>query len=152
MPDPASAHQSETERNMAIVRTFLEAMNRRDFPTAFQFMDPNVSEHHTRLADHNMQGVDLSFRVTMEAFPDLQWEIEDLIAESDKVVARCMVQGTHLNNFMGKPATNRLCRWRAIDISRIRDGKVVEHWGVFDELHIFAQIGLVPEFYLSSMS
>ncbi len=79
-----------------------------------------------------------------EAFPDYQVTIHDIIAEDDKVVTRKTFTGTHQGQFMGIPASGRKITFGAIDIVRIADGKVVEHWGEFDMLTLLQQIGAMP--------
>ncbi len=79
-----------------------------------------------------------------QAFPDYQVTIHDMIAEDDKVVTRKTFAGTHQGEWMGIPASGRKISFGAIDIVRIADGKVVEHWGEFDMLTLLQQIGAMP--------
>jgi steroid delta-isomerase-like uncharacterized protein len=68
------------------------------------------------------------------AFPDAQWEIEELIAVDDTVVVRTTVTGTHLDTFLGVPPTGDEMTMTGIDIVRIAQGKIVEHWGTLPPL------------------
>ena len=79
------------------------------------------------------------------AFPDIQMNVEDMIAEADKVVARVSVSGTHQGEFMGIDPTGNRVAITGIDILRIADGKIVEHWGNFDDLGMMQQLGVIPE-------
>jgi predicted ester cyclase len=79
------------------------------------------------------------------ALPDLQVNVEDMIAEGDKVVARLRISGTHQGEFMGIAPTGNQVTFTGIDILRIADGKVVEHWGNVDELGMLRQLGVIPE-------
>jgi predicted ester cyclase len=47
-------------------------------------------------------------------------------------------------NFAGMPATGRKATWTEIHVSRVRDGKVVEHWGVVDQMGMMMQLGVAP--------
>lgn len=76
------------------------------------------------------------------AFPDLHVEIDDLIAEGDKVVARNTVTGTHRGEFMGLPPTGRKVRYDEIFVVRFADGRMVETWGVVDMASLMRQLGL----------
>lgn len=78
------------------------------------------------------------------AFPDLRATIEDQIAEGDKVVVRGTMRGTHRGDLFGIPATGKSFEITAIDILRIVDGKVVEHWGNEDDLGMMQQLGVIP--------
>ncbi len=79
------------------------------------------------------------------AFPDVHMDVEDMIAEGDKVVARVSVSGTHQGEFMGIDPTGNRVTITGIDILRIVDGKVVEHWGNFDDLGMLQQLGVMEQ-------
>jgi C-1 hydroxylase len=78
----------------------------------------------------------------MEAFAGLHFEVEQLVAEGDLVAARMEATATHQRDFMGIPATGRRIRVTVMGQVRIRDGRIVEHWNVMDELHFMQQLGL----------
>ena len=89
-------------------------------------------------------GVLALFAILFEAFPDLRAEIHDQVEEGDKVVTRKTFFGTHQGEFMGLAATGRSVAWDVIDIVRVRDGRMVEHWNVVDALGLMQQLGAVP--------
>ncbi len=68
------------------------------------------------------------------AFPDIESVIHDQIAEGDMVVTRKTFRGTHVGDFMGIPATGKPVVIDAIDILRIADGQLAEHWTLVDML------------------
>lgn len=77
------------------------------------------------------------------AFPDLQVEVEHLLATDDELAFAYRISGTHLGPLMGRPATGRKVRYRGMQISRFdSDGKLVERWGSSDELGMLRQLGL----------
>jgi steroid delta-isomerase-like uncharacterized protein len=78
------------------------------------------------------------------AFPDLTFEVHDVIAEGDKVVARVTIHGTHQGELMGIPPTGKRASVGAIDIMRVEGGKLAEHWGVTDNLAMMQQLGVIP--------
>ena len=80
---------------------------------------------------------------TQEAFPDLTDDVEDLIAEDNKVASRVRVSGTHKGEFMGIPATGNKVDFQVIDILAYRDSKATDHWGVTDQLAMLTQLGVV---------
>lgn len=85
------------------------------------------------------------FRMLLAAFPDMRMDIEDLIADEDKAVARVMVTATHQGEFMGVPPTGTNIEMQLIDIMRFNSaGLVCEHWGVTDMLSLMQQLGVVP--------
>lgn len=77
-------------------------------------------------------------------FIDLRITEEEFIAEGDKVVGRFVAQGTHQGEFMGVRATGNSVTISGINIMRIADGKIVEHWVNYDALGLMQQIGAIP--------
>jgi steroid delta-isomerase-like uncharacterized protein len=71
--------------------------------------------------------------------------VEDLIAERDRVVVRWTNAGTHVGDFAGVPATGRTFTIAGIDIYRVANGQLCEHWHVIDQLGILGQLGLLPQ-------
>jgi predicted ester cyclase len=69
--------------------------------------------------------------------------VEDLIAEDDKVVARCSVRGKHEGEFLGRAATGAPVGFTGIAIVRIENGKIVEAWNNFDFMNLHKQVGLL---------
>ena len=70
--------------------------------------------------------------------------IEDLIAEGDRVVVRWTNSGRHVGNFLGAAPTDRPYAIAGIDIYRVEDGRLAEHWHVVDQLSLLQQLGLIP--------
>jgi len=68
------------------------------------------------------------------AFPDLHFTIDDMVAEGDKVATRWKITGTHKGEFMGRPPTNKKVTMWGIRIDRIAGGKFVEGWERSDTL------------------
>src|SRR5712671_155606 len=77
------------------------------------------------------------------AVPDLHCTIEDLLVSGDKITARLLFTGTHKGELMGHPATGKPVRFFAIDILRIRNGKIVEDWHLEDNLTLLEQLAVV---------
>ncbi|MER5352384.1 ester cyclase [Kitasatospora sp. NPDC002551] len=85
------------------------------------------------------------FTTLLRAFPDLRVTVEDVIAEEDKVVSRNTVTGTHLGDYLGRPATGRAVRYDEIFVFRFTaDGRIAETWGVVDLLSQLRQLGFAP--------
>jgi len=133
------------EENKAIVRSYTELTNARDLEGAFAHFSPSFFDHAVRPGmPTGIEGVRLFFNMLFTAFPDLRATIQDIIAEGDKVVDRMTCEGTHQGMFMGAQPTGKHVKWSYIDINRIVDGKVVEHWAEVDTMGIMQQLGLVP--------
>ena len=140
-----------TEDNKELVRRYIETWNRGDLQGMAEFWAPDMV-HHTRSGSHGFESVISIVSNFMTAFPDLKFEIEDLLADGDRVASRMTASGTQTGEYMGVPATGRRVSCAVLGFARVQDGKLVEHWGVTDELHLMEQIGLVPEEYLAAMA
>ena len=68
-------------------------------------------------------------RAVIDAFPAYRWEIEDLLAERDRIAVRLTGSGTHLGPFRGIPATGLRIATQELAIYRIEDGRIAECWG-----------------------
>jgi steroid delta-isomerase-like uncharacterized protein len=78
------------------------------------------------------------------AFPDLRITVDEQFAEGETVVTRWTATGTNEGELMGIPATGKQATTAGININRISDGKLVEGWGLFDQLGLLQQLGAVP--------
>ena len=79
-----------------------------------------------------------------KAFPDLRTAEADSVKEGNKVAFRWLLSGTHEGEFMGVAATGRQVEVMGMDIVRVADGEIVEHWGEFDAIGLLRQIGVIP--------
>jgi len=82
--------------------------------------------------------------ILFEAFPDIQFTLQDLLAAEDKVVSRFTVRGIQTGAFQGIPATGRAAAVSGIAIYRLVGGKVVEQWLEYDQLGLMQQLGVIP--------
>jgi steroid delta-isomerase-like uncharacterized protein len=78
------------------------------------------------------------------AFPDLRITVDEQFAEGETVVTRWTATGTNEGELMGMPATGKQATTAGININRISGGKLVEGWGLFDQLGLLQQIGAIP--------
>jgi steroid delta-isomerase-like uncharacterized protein len=77
-------------------------------------------------------------------FPNIQWTLEEMIAEADKVAARFTMRGTHQGTFFGVPPTGKKIEVKAMNFYRFAGGQIVEEHGQPDILGLLQQIGAVP--------
>ena len=91
------------------------------------------------------QAQKLIWATLLRAFPDIHVEVEDVIAEGDKLVIRDTVTGTHQGEYLGVPPTGKSVRYNEIFVLRFTaDGRIAEVWGVVDALTQHKQLGLIP--------
>jgi steroid delta-isomerase-like uncharacterized protein len=136
-------------QNAAIVRAHHELMNKGDWKAALN----NFSEDTKNFGNAaGRDGVAMILQDVWATFPDFRLEIVDLVAKDDWVVVRCRESGTHLG--VGKlpvnggllvdvPATHRHFEVEATHWWKVRDGKIVDHYGVRDDLGMMEQLGLL---------
>ncbi|MEO0962364.1 MAG: ester cyclase [Pseudomonadota bacterium] len=91
-----------------------------------------------------VDGVKAYATLMRSAFPDYTEEVEDLIAQGDKVVVCLRVRGTHRGELFGIPPTNKTVDARDITICEVRDGKIIKQTGLSDTFTMYTQLGLIP--------
>lgn len=77
-------------------------------------------------------------------FPDIQWTLEEMVSEGEKVAARFTMRGTHLGTFFGFPPTTKTIEVQAMNFYRFSGGQIVEEHGQPDMFGLLQQIGAVP--------
>jgi steroid delta-isomerase-like uncharacterized protein len=140
---------AEVARNKESFRRFQEAMNTCDAEFISKSIDELVAPDATIRTPlpGDATGAEVLkqvWAVLLRAFPDLHLNVEDLIGEDDKVVARIVVTGTHLGDYMGVAPTGKSIAYDEIFIFRFADGRVVETWGVVDIFSQMKQLGVIP--------
>jgi predicted ester cyclase len=102
--------------------------------------------HDPMLGDRGRADVKQTISGYREAFPDLAFTIEDVVADDDKVVVRWRAEGTFENEFMGQEPTGEKGEpVEGIVIDRFEDGRVAESWGQWDTLRFMRNIGALTE-------
>jgi len=133
------------EQNKALVREFAALINGRDLEAALALFSPDFVDH-TPLAGlpSGVQGVRMFFAMQFAAFPDHRAASLELIAEGDMVAHRMRGEGTHRGMFLGIPPAGKHVSWTYIDIWRIADGRLAEHWAEADVFGLMQQLGMIP--------
>ena len=134
------------EENKQLVRRFIEGLNHRHLEVFDTLLAPDFIDHTPgKGAEPTREGWKRAISNSdLSPFPDLQFHIEDQIAEDDRVVTRLSTQGTHMGEFLGIPATGRQTITINITIFRIAGGKITERWTVFDAGGLMRQLGATP--------
>ena len=104
---------------------------------------PDIVEHQFGLSGTGSEAIEKIKRgiaTVHGAFPDLQFTVADIAESGDVVWIRAEASGTHTGPFLGPPS-GRPVHFTVIDVARVQDGRIVEHWGVPDRFAILAQTG-----------
>jgi predicted ester cyclase len=129
-----------------VVRRFVDDYQTAADDSAFdELMHPDVLDHSRPPGvSEGAAGVREQFDDFRAAFDGFRATIHDQIAESDMVVTRKVFHGTHTGPFQGIEPTGRDVEIGVIDIVRVRDGRIVEHWNCVDRLGLLIQLGVMP--------
>jgi predicted ester cyclase len=134
------------EENKALVRRFFAAIDAGDIEAMDEFVAEDYVDHHPPPfpgLPTGREGLKHAFRIFWEATPG-RHEIEDQIAEGDKVVTRLTAYGRHEGTLPGPlPPTGADMEVTAVAIHRIAGGKIAEHWSDRDELRLMQQLGVI---------
>ncbi len=129
-------------------RFYDEVMNKGNLELLSSLL-ANDFQEHSPLPDQRpgVEGLKEGLTSFRKGFPDLHYEVDDLIAEGDKVVARVSYGGTHQGEFGGFPASGKKFKVMGIDIVSFNaEGKAVGHWSGDDaQLKMMQQLGAIPE-------
>lgn len=135
---------TSTERSKEAVRRFIDALVRGDLEEWDEILAQRYTEHLSGMPS-DREGLKRFFTELFgAAFPDATFRLDDLFGEGDKVVYRWSMSGTHSGEFMGIAPTGRHVQASGIDVWRVEDGLLVEHWGLFDTVGLLEQIGAMP--------
>ena len=138
--------KAEAEQNKAVIRRFVEEVQNNKNEAAYdELNDPefvNLSSPPGVPSDR--EGGKMILWGFFNAFPDSRWTIDDMIAEGDQVVTKKTFSGTHTGVLGEIPATGKRVTLQFVDIMRVRDGRIVEHWLSMDQLSFMQQLGVIP--------
>jgi len=134
------------ENKKVFMDRFVQFINTADERLAEVLIAPNAKFYVPGQSDP-MQGPGgyLSIIGMMRSgFPDIQWTLEDIVAEEEKVAARYIMRGTHQGSFFGLPPTGKSIQVQAINFYRLSNNQIIEEFGQPDMLGLLQQIGAAP--------
>jgi predicted ester cyclase len=134
-----------TDNKNIIRRYFEEAWNLGHLEILDELIAPNYVNHDPFVPGlpPGPEGLKPIFGGFRTAFSDLHYTIEELVAEGDLVVTRWTMRGTHSGELMGIPPTGRQVLVGGMQIERIVNGQIVEHWRKSDDLGLMQQLGVI---------
>jgi predicted ester cyclase len=138
-----------TDATLGVIRRVIEAANRQDVDAWAGLYGANATNHGRPTGREGVRGI---FRSLVTAFPDLHFELGEVVADGDAVMCEEIMSGTHLGTpelpvlgglLVGVPPTGKRFTIQSIHFYRIADGEIVEHRAVRDDLGIMQQLGLI---------
>ena len=136
------------EQNAAALTKFAEAVSTGNYDLFDDVVAPNSIDHDPAPGQvPGPKGYRALFTEMRRVFPDMKVELAELVADEDAIAFAYTFTGTHDGPLMGIPATGKKVKIRGMQISKFRDGKMVERWGSSDQLGMFQQIGatVIPQ-------
>jgi steroid delta-isomerase-like uncharacterized protein len=136
-----------SQKNKDISRRVAEAFSSGDVGVLDELVAEDVVNKDPSLPPElppGREGLKTLAQGYVSAYPDMDFTIEEQIAEGDKVVYRWTATGTHKGELLGIPPTGKKATVTGITIDRIKGGKVVETWNQWDNFGLLQQLGVVP--------
>lgn len=125
-----------------LVLDALAALNAGDEDRMLAVVSPDLVMHLAE-APEPLRGRETwrqGFESMRRAFPDLEAQVEDVVAAGDRVAVRLILRGTHRGDFHSLPATGRRVEYVSHEFYRVEDGLVVEEWICSDTASLFRQL------------
>src|SRR3712207_3760659 len=126
-----------------LVRRFYAEMF-RDLAAAEECIGPTYIDHNNEQAGRGPDVLRAHVAALLRTFPDFSMKIEDMIAEGTRVVTRVTGSGTHAGTWMRIKPTGSVVKVKGINIDRVVDGRIVEHWGEADTVGMLVQMSVDP--------
>jgi steroid delta-isomerase-like uncharacterized protein len=131
------------EQNKEVVRRYWNGKwNERRPEILDELQTSDVVYHGTSMTMAGLEEYKQVYQVFLSAFHDTHIEVEELVAEGDKVMSRVSLRGTHGGELQGMPPTGKTFTVSAFTVFRIVDGRIAEEWEMLDELGLMEQLGL----------
>ena len=133
-----------SRKNKKIVEEFYNAVFiRHDLSRLDGYMRDDYIQHNPDVKQGKAGFVEF-FEETFRAIPDFKYTLKKMVAEGDIVMAYSTTSGTHTGGaWLGKKATGNKLNINVVDIFRVQDGKIAEHWDVADTFNLFKQVGII---------
>ena len=136
-----------TDQNKLIARRIVDEGWTKHNPSILDGLFSNdavLHDPHNPTVAKGPQGAKSTLATYLRAFPDMKISIEREIADGDYVVQHLLATGTNTGEFNGMPATDKHMKVTGVMTSKVKDGKVIEAWSLFDDLGLLQQLGVVP--------
>jgi steroid delta-isomerase-like uncharacterized protein len=106
-----------------------------------KYYAPDFVYHDVSSGDTDREQTIKDMTGYLKVFPDLNYSIDDILAEGNKTAIRCTLRATHKGMFKGIPATGKKIVVQQVEIHNILGGKIVEAWGFSDSQSMMNQLG-----------
>lgn len=132
-----------TQTNKELFQRVFDALNDRDFDAFADTHTDDVVLHDHDEVFHGVEEAIEHERTRYDAFPDMEYTPEDILAEENMIAGRWMVTGTHEGEIEGIKPTGETVEFPACGIMRVEEGEIAEVWLTYDRLGMLQQLGVV---------
>ncbi|WP_207458248.1 ester cyclase [Azospirillum sp. SYSU D00513] len=131
---------------MAVVRRNTEEVQGKgDYALFEELFAPDFIDHTPQPGGTpDREGALRLYKTLRGAFPDFHADIHWQAADGDLVTTYKTYHGTHEGPFLGVAPTGRKISFETVDAMRVRDGRIIEHWGVANLYKLLEQLGALP--------
>jgi steroid delta-isomerase-like uncharacterized protein len=131
-------------KNKAICRKTITAMNNGDLTLLDTAFAADYVEHSPdpMATSKGLPALKEMYTMMRTAFPDIKIEVINAVAEGDHVIIHQTLTGTNTGSMGGMPATGKAVKADGVDMFIVKDGKIVEHWAVYDSMTMMTQMGM----------
>ena len=135
---------SDLKKNKAAVQKLIDdVFNNHDMTKLDAYMRDDYIQHNQDCPQGKAGFVEF-FKVIFAAAPDFNCTLKKMVAEEDIVMVFSRTRGTHTGEeWLGAKADGAVLDYDVVDIFRIKDGKIAEHWDVADTFSLFRQLGVI---------
>jgi predicted ester cyclase len=138
---------SSEEIRTRMLNTFKDAFNSGNLSALDTICAPNMVDHSTAATPgqpNDLEGFKKRVNGHRVGIPDLRFSIMNVIIEGDFMAFQWEMSGTNTGPYMGRPPSGNPIRIVGMNMERLENGKIVEHWSYPDKLAALQQIGAIP--------
>jgi steroid delta-isomerase-like uncharacterized protein len=134
-----------TNHEALIVRYFEEVWNQGKLDVLDEIIAPEYINHSPGIGNPLPGPVGLKpiVKAIRAAFPDLRYDIENMVISDNQVAVHTRMNGTHRGDFFGITPTNKAIKVNQMQIEKIHNNQIIEHWRVTDDYTLLKQLGQV---------
>jgi len=131
--------------NLQLAHKAIAAINAHDIDSYLQQIDDSyIGESETLPGPvHGREGARKMLQTLFQGFPDLRYEVEQILASGDHIIVRSLLTGTHKGEFAGVAPTNKKASWRACTVVELRNGKAIRSRVYADNVSLLRQLGVI---------
>lgn len=142
---PTSKHEAQMSDPKAVVAALAASVfANKDFSQLERLVHQSYIQHNP-LVGQGREGFRTFFEAWFKAVPDFKHVVRKIVSEGDTVWVYGTYSGTQKGDWLGIPATGKVYAFDAVDIFRVEDGKLAEHWDVLDAYGLFKQLGVIKQ-------